>query len=127
EKADIAGTLEAIPPDPSFRIEAVSGVKNGEPAVLVTSENGTVSLLVSDVIMNNRKESIGFLPRLMGFAGHAKIVPVFRMMFLKDKAALKVQLGRWAALPGLTRIVPCHGDLVTTSAAQALRDAAATL
>jgi hypothetical protein len=64
---------------------------------------------------------------VMGFAGHAKIVPVFRMMFLKDKPALKAHLESWAALPGLVRLVPCHGDLVATGAPEALRAAAATL
>jgi hypothetical protein len=77
--------------------------------------------------MNNSKESIGLFPRMMGFAGSAKIVPVFKMMFLKDKKALKEQVNRWAELPGLARLVPCHGDLVTTSAPEALRAASATL
>jgi hypothetical protein len=49
------------------------------------------------------------------------------MMFLKDKTALKAQLERWAGLPGLMRIVPCHGDLASSDLPQALRSAAATL
>ena len=72
-------------------------------------------------------EAIGFFPRMMGFAGYAKIVPVFKMMFLKDKKALKAQVSRWAELSGLARIVPCHGDLVSSSAPNALKSAAATL
>jgi hypothetical protein len=127
ERADIAGTLEAIPPDPAVQIEPVPGVKNGEPALAVTSSGGRVSLLLADVIMNLRKESIGLFPRMMGFAGSAKVVPVFRMMFLKDKKALKSQFQRWADLSGLTRIVPCHGDVVSGDASQALRQASATL
>lgn len=127
ERADLAGILDAVPPDSSVRIEPVAGVKNGEPALIVTSGNGHVSLLVADVIMNNAKASIEFLPRLMGFAGAVKVVPVFRMVFLKDKPALKAQLERWSELPGLVRIVPCHGDLASTDVSQALRSAAATL
>jgi hypothetical protein len=50
--------LDAVPLDSSVRIEPVAGVKNGEPALIVTSGNGHVSLLVSDVIMNNAKGSI---------------------------------------------------------------------
>jgi hypothetical protein len=126
-RAEVTGTLDAIPSDSSIRIEPVAGVKNGEPALVVTSTGGRTNLLVSDVIMNNSKESIGFFPRMMGFAGHAKIVPVFRMMFLKDKKALQAQVNRWAELPGLARVVPCHGDLVSTNAPEALRAAAATL
>ena len=78
ERADIAGTLEAIPPDPSARIEPVAGAKTGEPAIIVISAGGRrVSLL--------------------------------------------------ASLPGLERILPCHGDTVTTGASAALEQAAAAL
>jgi len=126
-RAPMTGTLEAVPADTAVRLESVEGVKNGEPALIVTSPVGRVSLLFSDVIMNNPKDAVGFLPRLMGFSGGVKIVPVFRMMFLKDKKALRAQIERWAALPGLVRLVPCHGDVVSSSAAEALRAAAATL
>jgi len=126
QRAEIAGPLEAVPPDPSIRIEGVAGVKNGEPALIVKSGERT-SLLFSDVIMNNPKESIGFFPRMMGFAGGVKIVPVFRMMFLKDKKALRAQMERWSELPGLTRIVPSHGGIVSSSASEALRAASGTL
>ena len=127
ERADVSGTLEDVPVDPAVRIEPVAGVKNGEPALVVTSFGGRLNLLVADVLMNNRKEAMAFLPRMMGFAGPAKIVPVFRMMFLKDKKALQTQLLGWADLPGLRCIVPCHGDVLSTSSAQALREAASTL
>jgi hypothetical protein len=126
-RASTAGTLEAIPSDASVRIEPIEGVKNGEPVLIVTSAGGRVSLLFSDAIMNNPKDAVGFLPRLMGFSGSVKIVPVFRMMFLKDKKVLKAQLERLAGIPGLARIVPCHGDVMSSGAAEALRAAAATL
>jgi hypothetical protein len=126
-RVDITGLLDAVPPDPSIRIEPVPGVKNGEPALVVTSGGGRVSLLFSDVIMNLSASSIGLLPRIMGFAGGPKVPPVFRMMFLKDKAAVKAQLESWAGLPGLARLVPFHGDLITSGAPEALRAAAARL
>jgi hypothetical protein len=126
-RAAMAGALDAVPAEAAVRIETLEGVKNGEPVLIVTSAGGRVSLLFSDAIMNNPKDAIGFLPRLMGFSGAVKIVPVFRMMFLKDKKALRAQLERLAAIPGLTRIVPCHGDVVSSGAPEALRAAAATL
>jgi hypothetical protein len=127
DRADIAGTLDALPPDPAVRIEPLRGVKNGEPALIVTSGGGRVSVLFSDVIMNVSKASLGFLPRLLGFGGGVKIVPLFRMMFLKDKPSLKAQLEQLAGVAGLVRLVPCHGDLVPAGAPEALRAAAATL
>jgi hypothetical protein len=123
----MTGTLDAVPADAAVRLEPVEGVKNGEPAVIVTSSGGRVSILFSDVIMNNPKDGVGFLPRLMGFSGSVKIVPVFRMMFLKDKKALRAQVERWAELPGLARLVPCHGDVLSSGAAEGLRATATTL
>ncbi len=55
------------------------------------------------------------------------MVPIFRMMFLKDRAALKRQLNEWSDLPGLVRMVPCHGDAVTNGAGASLKAAAAAL
>lgn len=127
ERAPMAGTLEALPPDPALSIEPVVGVKNGEPALFVTSGSGRVSLLVSDVLMNNSKDAVGFLPRLLGFAGKLKVVPVFRMLYLKDKPALRAQLERWAGLPGLARLVPAHGSVAESGVADGLGMAAATL
>jgi len=126
-RAELSGTLGDIPADPALRIEPVAGVKNGEPAMVVTTPGRGTTLLFSDVLMNNRRESLSFLPRMMGFAGSVKIVPVFRMMFLKDKKALHRQLTSWASLSGLARIVPCHGDVVSANVSQALSAAAATL
>jgi hypothetical protein len=125
-RAEIAGMLEDVPPDPNVQIAAVVGTKNGEPAVIVKSDGGRrVSLLISDVLQNNSKASLGLLPR--GFGGGPKVVPVFRMMFVRDKAALKRQLTEWADLPGLARLVPCHGDAVTSDVAEQLRAAAAAI
>jgi hypothetical protein len=127
QRAVLAGTLEDVPADPGIVIEAAGGVKSGEPVIVVTSENGHKSVLVSDILMNSRKEQMGLMPRLMGFAGSFKIVPIFRLMFLKDKQALKTHLNRLATLPGLTHFVPSHGDVASENVAQGIRSAAETL
>ncbi|HVU49237.1 MAG TPA: hypothetical protein VHL80_01045 [Polyangia bacterium] len=128
ERAGLAGFVEDIPADPSVRVVPVAGAKTGEAAVIVTSAGGQrTSLLVADVLQNNPKHTVGLLPRLMGFAGGPKVVPVFKMMFLEDKAALKRQLSEWSELPGLARAMFCHGESVTDGAAAALKAAAAGL
>lgn len=127
-RAEIAGMLEDLPADPAAEVIAVAGAKSGEPAVVVKSAGGQrVSVLVADALQNNPRSAIGFLPRMMGFAGGPKVVPVFKMLFVKDKGALKQQLGAWADLPGLVRVAPCHGDAVTDGASAALKTAAAAL
>jgi hypothetical protein len=127
-RAEIAGMSEDIPADPTVEVVPVAGAKTGEAAIIVRSAGGQrVSLLVADAIQNNPKANVGMLPRLMGFAGGPKVVPIFKMMFLKDKAALKKQLGAWGDLPGLARVMVCHGDTVTDGAGAALKAAAAAL
>jgi hypothetical protein len=127
-RIELAGNLDKFPTDGAVSVEPVPGAKLGEPVVIVKSGNGArVSLIFADVIQNNAKESTKPLFRLLGFAGGPKVVPAFRMLFVKEKAALKAALARWAALPGLTRIIPCHGTIVSHDAPAALRAAADAL
>ena len=123
------GTLEDIPADPSMDIVSVPGTKHGEVAIVLRSGNGTrVSLLVSDVMHNTHKEDTSFFFRILGFTSDAlKIVPAFRLLFIKSKAVLKDALRRWADIPNLKRLVPFHGRIVENDAAAAIRAAAAKL
>jgi hypothetical protein len=52
---------------------------------------------------------------------------VFKMMSLSDTKALKSQLAQWADLPGLARVIPCHGDPVQAGPGPALKGASAAL
>jgi hypothetical protein len=125
-RADVAGFLADIPSDPALDILPVTGARSGEPVAIVRSAGGQrVTVLVSDAVQNNTKESLGFFPRICGFAGGPKVVPLFKLLFTKDKAALKRQVLEWAELPGLARVMFCHGDAVTDGAAAALKAAAA--
>lgn len=128
KKVSLAGTLEDIPVDPTLDILSVPGTKHGETAIIVRSAAGErVSILISDVIQNNPADKIAFPFRLLGFAGGPKVVPVFRALFLKDKAAVKELFLKWATIPNLKRMVVFHGTVVENDAAGALRTIAATL
>jgi hypothetical protein len=122
ERVELAGNIEDVPPDPTTRFETLEGVKSGEPVMFVTSGGG-VSLVYSDVFQNNNKASIPFMFRLMGFVG-PRTPPLFKMLFVKDKAALRAQLTKWAQTPNLKRLVPTHGELVEHDAAALLRTVA---
>jgi hypothetical protein len=128
QRADLAGFLGDIPKDPTVDIVPVLGAKSGEPAAIVRSAGGQrVTLICSDAVQNNTKESLGFFPRICGFAGGPKVVPLFKMLFTKDKAALKRQVSEWSELAGLARVMFCHGETVTSGAATAVKAAAAGL
>jgi hypothetical protein len=127
QRADLAGFLADVPKDAAVDITPVPGAKTGEPAAIVRSAGGRVTLICSDAVQNNAKESLGFFPRICGFAGGPKVVPLFKMLFTKDRAALKRQIQAWSELPGLSRVLFCHGDAVTDGAGAALMAATAGL
>jgi hypothetical protein len=122
---DLAGFLEDLPADPAVRFEPIEGTKAGDPVEVVRS-GPRVSLVFSDVIQaHGDAQSLPF--RLLGFQGDARVVPVFRLLFTRDRAALRAHLLRLAGIPGLARLIPCHGALVEQDAAGALRRAAEAL
>jgi hypothetical protein len=54
------------------------------------------------------------MARLFGFGVKGPQIPrEVRHMFLQDKAALATQFRDWAAIEGLERIIPSHGDIIS--------------
>ena len=128
KRFNLTGALENIPRDPWVEVIETPGSKKDETTVIVKSGGGSrVSILTSDVLQNNPPEKLKLIFKLLGFGGGPKVVPLYRMLFISDKAALKKAILRWASLPGLKRLVPFHGDIVENGVADALRAAAAKL
>jgi len=123
-RAELTGALDAIKTDGDVTVQPLPGVKLGEPAIVVRSPSGRVSVLFGDAIQNTRKETLNLPFRLMGFGGGPKVVPVFKMMFVKDKPRLKERLTELSELEGLARVVPSHGEIVASAAGVALKSAA---
>jgi hypothetical protein len=123
---NLAGTLDELPADPGVSFESLDGAKTGEPVGIVRS-GGRVTLLFSDAYQDATGYKLPLPMRILGFGGGPKVVPVFKWLFVKDKAALRAHLERLAALPGLERIVPCHGAIKKTDAATVLRQVAAAV
>jgi hypothetical protein len=122
---DMAGTLEDLPKDAGVSFESFQGTKMGDPVEIVRS-GGRVTLVFSDVIQAHGDDR-SLLFRLLGFKGDARVVPLFKYLFTRDRKALRAHLLRLAALPGLARLVPCHGAVVAQDAPATLRRAAAAL
>lgn len=62
-RAEIAGTVEDTPGDATVKVVPVAGVKNGEPAILVTSAGGQrVSLLIADAVQEQPEGVAGWSP-----------------------------------------------------------------
>ncbi len=126
KRCDLAGALEEMPPDPAFTVESLPGTKLDEAVVVVRSGERR-SVLFCDAIQNNPPDRVPLIFRLLGFAGGPKTPPLYRLLFLEDKRAMRAAFERYAALPGLARIVPCHGTVIEDGAGAALRAAAAAL
>jgi hypothetical protein len=126
-KFNLAGTLEDIPADPAVTFESVAATKNGEAMATVHSAGGRISLIFADVYMATPSAGLSFPLRILGFGGGPKVTPIFKLLFLKDRGALKAQFEGLAELPGLTHLIPCHGEVVSQDAPGTLKRVAATL
>jgi hypothetical protein len=128
QRLGLTGVLEDLPIDPHLSIEPVAGTRMDEPALLVRSDGGRrVSLLLADVIQNIPKGSLPMMFRLLGLEGGPKVTRAFRLFFLRDRRALSIQVQRWSEIPGLVRLVPCHGGIVDQDPRRALQDIARSL
>jgi hypothetical protein len=124
-----AKPFSALPPDEDLSVVAVEGFSTGEGLLLV-KRGGTSVLLVADVVTNARHGQgfNGLLMRVVGFTGAAPILPLpVRLRVGKNLASVKALLERLALTPGLTCLIPSHGELVEQGAPEALRAIAARL
>lgn len=131
-RIQVDGDLAALPADPSIHVEQVAGCKLGEPVLTVSSGPGGArkTLFFSDAMMNVRhgRGLRGFVFKLLGFTGdQPRVAAPWKTMFVSDKGALRAHYDRWAAVPGLVRLIPTHGDIVESDPVGALRGAAATI
>lgn len=128
EVVEVAGTYEDLPKDERVKLAYLDGVGKGEGVLEVRSEDG-VSLVFNDVMFNmpHLPGLKGFVLRLVGSTGGAKVTRVAKLFLVKDRAALKAHLLKLAETPGLKRLVIMHGDMVSEDASGVLRQVAGTL
>jgi hypothetical protein len=132
EKVEKAVSVDATSvdfDDPDVALITVPGTRGHEAALEVRGPNG-MTLVLNDVVGNMRDTSGfgGWLLRMMGFAGDKPHVPFpVKVAIINDKAALAVQLRRWAELPSLKRILVSHGSVIEHDPRGALRELAVSL
>jgi len=129
EVVRVDGGPELLPADRSLRWEPLAGVPT-EGALIHTDPRGEVSVALNDAFMNLPDRPPGWrglVVRAIGSAGGPKVTPIARWFMVKDRAAYAGHLRRLAALPGIVRVIPSHGDIVDAGAAAALERAAAQL
>lgn len=121
----VTGDYATFPRQRTVELVPLAGLKHGEAAVKVTSADGKrTHLLFADAFMNNPRTGgvAGFVSWLVGFTGKPVVAPpVFRLQFLKDKPSFKASVRKLADVPGLDKLVPSHGAVVSQGAAELLR------
>jgi hypothetical protein len=130
-KKSVEEVVKVDTTEPSFGDDAVQwhaldGV-GGRERVLEVKSAGRVTLVFNDAVMNERPSGgfMGFILGLVGFTGDGpKVSGPAKFFVVKDKAALRANLEKLAAIPNLSRVVVSHG---APFGADGLRTAAATL
>ena len=101
--------------DRDVELHSVAGTGDRELAMLVRRPGGA-SLIVNDIIAHvANPQGLGawLMSRLFGFGPKRPAVPrPIRSKLVEDADSVAWQFKKWAAIPGLRRIVPSHGDVI---------------
>lgn len=115
-----AAPVDTTSPDlgPDVELVPVAGMGETELALIVRHVGGT-SLVTNDVIGNvSTPQGLGarIMARMTGFGPRPAVPRYVRRFYVRDEGALAAQLRAWAALPGLARLMPSHGEVINRPA-----------
>ena len=128
EVVPVDGVYEDFPHDDVLRLETLNGVEKTEGALIVQSSDG-VSLILNDCMFNmdKKKDPLGFIfTTLMGSAPGPRVSRLAKLVFVKDKSALRADFERYAELPNLVRVIVAHEKVASGADARASLLQAAT-
>jgi hypothetical protein len=116
--------------DPDAHFLTVAGTDDADAAMLIRRPDGA-SLIVNDIIGHVTRAS-GFgawlISLLTGFGAKRPVLPrPVKAKLVTDPASLAEQFDQWAAIPGLRRIIPSHGEIIDDQPAAELRRLAQAL
>lgn len=121
-------TYDEFSGDAVVSLEHADGLASYEGVMRVRDEAGT-TLVFTDLLFNldHQPGLFGLLFRMLGSTGGPRVTRLFRSIALKDKEALRAFLLRQAAIEGLVRIVPGHGQVITEAPGSVLAGVAERL
>ena len=101
--------------DPDIKLDTVAGTGEREFALTVRRPGGA-NLIVNDIIAhvtNPQGPGAWLMSRLFGFGVRRPAIPrPIKAKLVKEPAPLAEQLEQWAAIEGLKRIIPSHGEVI---------------
>lgn len=125
ELVPVAGHLDEMPKDANVELFHLRGMKQREGALRVRGETGT-ALVFNDTLLNIPKRG-GPLGFMMAPTGVLSVPRFTRWMLMKSGAELKEHLTELSSSPGLSHVVPGHGDVIQADAVGTLSGALARL
>lgn len=119
----VSGGPDSLPGTDRFRAFTLRGTR-GEIAVRV----GRTLCFPGDIFFNVPRAAglDGFVFRLLGSIGGPRVTRLAKTFLVRDRRALREHLEELAA-SGVERLVPCHGDVVSSDAPGVLASLARAL
>jgi hypothetical protein len=115
--------------DDTIRWSTFGGTAERE-GVLEVKSGARTTLVITDIVMNVRKIPGfgGFVMKMMGFVGPTpKVVRPAKKALVADVGAVRGQIESLASRKDVARIVFGHGEMLTESPSEGLRQAIGTL
>ncbi len=115
----VGGDYSILPRELEWRTLAT---RSGE-AVFVSRDKERSSLIFCDALFNSAHfgGALGLMLRLIGSTGGPRVTPLAKFALGVDREKLAVQYRELAAVQGLLRLIPGHGDNIEHEAAAVLR------
>jgi len=117
----VDGVYEEFPHSDVLRLETLNGVGETEGALIAQSRDG-VSVVLNDCMFNmdRKRDPLGFLfTTLLGSAPGPRVSRLAKLVFIKDKKALRADFERYAELPDLVRVIVAHEKVASGAEAKA--------
>jgi hypothetical protein len=117
----VDGVYEDFPYNDTLRLETLNGVGETEGALIAHSRDG-VSVVLNDCMFNmdRKRDPLGFLfTTLLGSAPGPRVSRLAKLVFIKDKKALRADFERYAELPDLARVIVAHEKVASGAEARA--------
>lgn len=120
EVIGVDGTFEDFPSDARVSLETLKGTADAEGVMRVRDTDGT-TLVFGDAVFNmdRKRDLVGRLfTGIFASAPGPRVSRLAKLAFIKDKAALKQELLRYAQIPDLKRVIVAHEKVSEGVAAQ---------
>ena len=119
----VDGGWENAPRDRNVSVVPIEGSRRNEPVLIATGGGRSSLCFFGDTVMNlpHLRGLDGLLLRLLGSTGGPRVTMLARWFALEESRRLRDHLLRLADTPGLVRLIPCHGAVISGDPAGVLR------